>query len=230
MTHIWPDSVVGFDSRFWNGVLPAGVPYKFYIAKCSEGTWVSPDFANQYRAAQQGGLARSAWSYHRYASDAVASARAYHNAMLAAGGYGELPPVLDAEDMRAPVIAAMFDHIWVQLQEMEQLSGREVLVYTANWWWNRWCKPFSLPTEPMYTRKLWEADPEPDTTEPSYWDKSDLVLIQTRLDFNPGGFNAVIDEDVAKREWFESLVGPLPDTVTITIAKSTADDLRRALA
>ena len=52
MPHEFPNPILGFDSRFWNGVLPAGAPYKFYIAKCSEGTWVSPDFANQYRAAQ----------------------------------------------------------------------------------------------------------------------------------------------------------------------------------
>ena len=38
MPHEFPNPVLGFDSRFWNGVLPVGAPYKFYIAKCSEGT------------------------------------------------------------------------------------------------------------------------------------------------------------------------------------------------
>ena len=231
MTHEFPNPVYIFDSRHWNSILPPqGAKYQGYIAKATEGdNFTSPDFPKQYRAVQQLGLARAAWSFHRYASDPAAAARLYHQAINANGGYGELPPVFDAEDNRAPRSLSLVTHMWTQVQEMEQLAGREVLVYTAAWWWNSWAKPYTTASHPFYTRKLWEADPEPDTAEPGYWNKDDLVMIQTRLDFNPGGFNAVIDENVAKRDWFESLTQPT-DSVTITIQKSTADDLRRALA
>ena len=124
--------------------------------------------------------------------------------MLSVGGYGKIPPVLDLEDTRAPGNLATVNHMWIQLQEMEQLAGEEVLCYTAQWIWARWA-PHVQSRHGFYNRMLWESDPEPDTREPGDWEKDKIALIQTRLDFNPGGFNAAIDESSVNPDWWASL-------------------------
>lgn len=229
MSHTWENPIKIMDSRWWNGVMPPGTPYKAYIAKATEGdNFISAQFPVQYRAAEQlFGPARSAWSFHRFASNPMEAARLYHRVMLANGGYGVLPPVLDLEDTRAPADARTPAHAWIQLQEMEQLAGREVLCYTARWIWQRWAA-FVTSDQRFYDRMLWEADPEPDTLEPGLWSKSKLAMVQVRLDFNPGGFNAVIDESDADPVWFNALV-PQDDLVTITIRRDAYNALRSAV-
>ncbi len=129
MSHEFPSGIYFFDSRYWNGVLPPqGQKYSGYIAKATQGEWTTPEFPVQYRAAELlYGDARGAYCFHRAAQDPVASARHYHQAVLSVGGYGKLPPILDLEDTRAPGNLETVDHMWVQLQEMEQLAGEEVL-------------------------------------------------------------------------------------------------------
>jgi len=213
-----PFNVWLFDSRFWNGILPPqGDKYQGYIAKATSGDWVSPDFPGQYRAAGQlFGERRSAWAFFLYVDDPVVSARVYHKAMLDNGGYGRIPPVLDLEDTRAPATLAAVDRMWIMLQEMEQLSGREVLCYTADWIWRRWA-PYVQSRHGFYLRNLWEADPPPDTPEPGKWTKDKLVMIQVRLDFNPGGFKEDIDESLARQDWWEGLMAGQPPFPHATI-------------
>jgi len=218
MSHAFPGNAYIFDSRYWNGVLPpSGDKYISYIAKATQGEWTTPEFPMQYRSAEQlYGDARGAYCFHRAHENSVASARWYHKAVLSVGGYGKFPPILDLEDTRAPGNLQTVDHMWVQLQEMEQLAGEEVLCYSAQWIWARWA-PFVQSRHGFYDRMLWEADPEPDTREPGDWGKDKLVLIQTKLDFNPGGFNAKIDESSVNLEWWEDRMGepPLDDSTEI---------------
>ena len=197
-----------FDSRFWNGILPPeGRKYSGYIAKATQGEWTTPEFPVQYRSAEQlYGDARGAYCFHRVSQDPVASARHYHQAVLSVGGYGKIPPVLDLEDTRAPANVQTVDHMWVQLQEMEQLAGEEVMCYTAQWIFARWARHIQS-RHGFYDRMLWEADPEPDTREPGDWKKDKLALIQLKLDFNPGGFNAGIDESSVNPDWWAARMG-----------------------
>ncbi len=204
--------IQGFDSRWWNGILPAGYDYRFYIAKLNEGEWTSPQFPIQYRAANQLGLLRSAFNFHRYASDAVKSAKAYHDGIIANGGYGKIPPVLDCEDTRAPRGLKLVEHMWTELQEMEQLAGQEVMVYSAKWWWDYWAKPYVKSQHDFYSRPLWEADPAPDTPEPGEWTKEELAMVQVRLGWNAPGFNAAIDVDEISDEQYTKWVGDEPET------------------
>ena len=212
MSHAFPGDTYIFDSRFWNGILPPqGKKYSGYIAKATQGEWTTPEFPVQYRSAEQlYGEDRGAYCFHRASENPRASAIHYHQAVLSVGGYGKLPPILDLEDTRAPANLQSVDHMWVQLQEMEQLSGREVLCYSAQWIWARWAR-FVQSRHGFYDRMLWEADPEPDTREPGDWTKDKLALIQTRLDFNPGGFNAKIDESSVNLDWWNALGDPPDD-------------------
>ena len=208
MSHAFPSDIYWFDSRWWNGVLPPqGAKYSGYIAKATQGEWTTRQFPIQYRAAEQlYGDARGAYCFHRTVYDPVASAKHYHRTMLDNGGYGKVPPILDLEDVRAPANVQSVDHMWVQLQEMEELTGQEVLCYSAQWIWARWA-PFVQSRHRFYDRMLWEADPEPDTREPGDWTKEKLAMIQLKLDFNPGGFNAVIDESSVNPDWWAERMG-----------------------
>jgi hypothetical protein len=227
------------DTRYWNGVIPPGYAYiKGYIAKATDGDYfTSPEFAMQYRAAEQlFGRARSAWSFFKGVSDPKAAAKRYHDLMVAAGGYGGIPPVLDIEDKYAPKGKPTVDKAWAQLQEMEQLAGREVMVYSAGWYWDSWCAPFIPLTHPIYTRDLWEADPGPDTPIKGW--PNGGIMTQTILDWRAPGFidtagnPGLIDLSDVPEATFNAWVGPTtppPDTVTLTISRAIADELHRAL-
>ena len=83
------------------------------------------------------------------------------------------------------------------------------MCYTAQWIFARWA-PYVRSRHGFYDRMLWEADPEPDTREPGDWEKDKLAMIQLKLDFNPGGFNAVIDESSVNPDWWATRMGDEP--------------------
>ena len=227
------------DARYWNGAIPPGYEYiKGYIAKVSDGDYfTSPNFANQYRAAEElFGMARSAWSFFKGVSDPVKAAKRYHDAMVASGGYGGIPPILDIEDRFAVKGKVTVDKAWVQLQEMEQLSGREVMVYSAGWYWDSWCSPFVPLSHSIYTRDLWESDPAPDTTIRGW--PNGGIMVQTILDWRAPGFidtagnPGLIDISDVSEEVFNTWVGPVAppvQTKTITLSLSAYEELKRAL-
>ena len=232
--HTWPDAIVGFDSRWWDGRLP-DTPYakslRYYCTKATQGDdFTSAQFPLQWTKAEQlFGPARGAYAFHVYASNPVSAAVRYHNTVVANGGYGGFPPILDLEDTRAPASVAAVDRMWAQLQEMEQLAGRAVLCYTARWIFQRWA-PYVQSRHGFYDRLLWEADPEPDTLEPGQWTKDKLAIVQVRLDFNPGGFNAVIDENHTEPGLFAAWAPTdAEDLVTVTLPRAVYDGLRGAV-
>ena len=227
------------DSRYWNGVIPAGYDYiKGFIAKVSDGDYyTSPDFVVQYRAAEQlFGKARSAWAFFKGVSDPKLAAKRYHEAMVAAGGYGGIPPIIDIEDKFAPKNKTTPEKAWIQLLEMEQLSGREVMVYTGGWYWDSWCAPFIPLTHPIYKKALWESDPSPDTPIKGW--PAGGVMVQTILDWYAPGFKDTvghagrIDLSDVPQNVFEQWVGPIappPQTKTITLSLEAYEELKRAV-
>jgi len=217
--------IEGFDSRWWDGIMPVGYDYRFYIAKATEGEWTSPQFPIQYRAAEQLNLLRSAFCFHRYATDPIKSAKQFHDAILANGGYGKIPPVIDFEDTRAPRSPVLVEHMWTQLEEMEQLAGQEVMCYSARWWWDSWAKPYVKSQHDFYNRLLWEADPAPDTPEPGEWTKEKLAMVQVRLDWNAPGFNAAIDVDEITDEQYKKWLGEEVEKVIIECEVSASAEV-----
>lgn len=207
------------DSRYWNGQIPAAPDYSYikgYIAKVNSGDYfTSPEFEMQYRAAERlFGAARSAWAFFKAVSDPKATALRYHNAVMAAGGYGGIPQVADLEDRYAPKGKATFDKAWELIQEMDQLAGRETMVYSAGWWWDSWCAPWVSLDHPIYDRLLWEADPGPDTPIKGWPNGGDMV--QTILDWYAPGFISTvgtalrIDISDVPEALFNSWVGSAP--------------------
>lgn len=228
------------DSRYWDGRIPANPDYswiKGYIAKATSGDFfTSPEFYMQYTKGRElFGAAHSAWSFWKAASDPVASAVRYHDAVMNAGGYGGIPPIIDIEDRYAPKSALNIENIWTQIQEMENLSGREVMPYSAGWYWDTWVAPWVPLSHPIYDKILWEADPGPDTSIIGWPDGG--TMVQRILDWYAEGFTTTlggplrIDISDVPEAVYNQWVNPTspPETETITVKKETADDLREAL-
>jgi hypothetical protein len=192
-------TVQGFDSRYWKGVVPPGFSYKFAAFKATEGDY----FANHLFPVQMDAIAglalpRLAWHYHRQRADVKGAARIFHRFCLP--DMPELPPVLDCEDRSVNPNPQMARTIWDTLQEIEQRFGRECIVYSAAWYWDRWVRPWTTRDHLIYTRMLWEADPPPDTKEPGYFGKP--VITQVRLDWIAPAFGGdKIDVDEADDAW-----------------------------
>lgn len=228
------------DSRYWGGVIPASPDYswiKGYIAKATSGDYfTSPEFYMQYTKGRElFGAAHSSWSFWKAVSDPVASANRYHDAVMNAGGYGGIPPIIDIEDRYAPKSSSNIDRIWTQIQEMELLANLEVMVYSAGWYWDSWVAPWVSQFHPIYSRILWESDPAPDT--PIIGWPNGGTMVQRVLDWYAPGFISTvgtplrIDISDVPEDVFNEWVNPTPppETETITVKKETADDLREAL-
>ena len=199
--------IKGFDSRYWNGHLPVGYDFDFYIAKATQNNaFVSPEFRSQWESAKQLGLNVGMYHYWQVWAPARGQADLYKRISDEVGGPGYFPPILDIEDPRSEKARSTADKAWDTLDAMEQMFGEEVVVYTANWWWQSWIEPFISDSHPFYDRKLWEADPPPPTR--IAWPNDKIVIVQNVLDWNAPGFNAGIDVNVITDEdWYNGLGG-----------------------
>ncbi len=204
-------AIKGFDSRYWNGHLPTGYDFEFYIAKATQNSeFVSPEFRMQWESAAQLGLKQGMYHYWQKFADSKSQARWYKQISDEVGGPGYFPPILDIEDPRASKSLDTAHKAWDTLDEMEQLFGQEVMVYTANWWWQSWIEPFISSSHPFYSRVLWEADPPPPTR--IAWPDNKIVIVQEVLDWNAPGFNAGIDVNVITDvNWYNGLGGEEPN-------------------
>ena len=203
-------SIKGFDSRYWDGHLPPGYDFKFYIAKATQDTvFVSPEFKGQWESAGRLGLNQGMYHYWRHFADPQGQAKNYKDVSDEVGGPGYFPPIVDVEDPRAAKSLATANHAWNTVEAVEQKFGEEAVIYTANWWWQSWIEPFIPDSHPFYTRKLWEADPPPPTR--IAWPDDMIVMVQEILDWRAPGFNAGIDVNViTDLAWYNGLSGDEP--------------------
>jgi len=221
----------GLDSRYWNGLKPPGYNYIFAGIKISQGTKDNLDLSapkKQWQLAPDQGLARLPFHYWKgsWVQDAerhgIEQAEFFFDMMVKLDpNMGELPPCVDAEDKWARKGIQTLIDICMCAKRVEELWGRQPLIYTASWWWNQWVTPyhnFDRGRYDPYQYRLWEADPPPDTKEPGDWTKDDIAIIQVVLDWyapgfrQPNGRQAGIDVDWANKEWYDEQVGtnPLP--------------------
>jgi len=201
-----PEWLEGFDSRYWDGRVPAMAPFRFFLGKATE-CWRSVSYANslllfQLDAAFVAGWDAGAWLYHRGQGRPVEAARFYHHFTVTLGL--TFPPIVDTEDTLSYPGRLLAENLWATVQEVEQRFGKAALIYSARWYFDRWLKPWLPAGHPIYERDLWEADPPPDTAEPGHFHKP--VGVQYKLDGSAPGWNAKIDLDRFERTWYSKNV------------------------
>jgi GH25 family lysozyme M1 (1,4-beta-N-acetylmuramidase) len=120
----------------WEKVQADGVQFAFI--KATEGrTYTNPYFAADWATTTQLGLYRGAYHFARPSKGtAAAQAKYFISVAGTAGGFGDLPPVLDLEDSGGMGASAL--RTWVSnfLQTVESLTGRTPLIYCSPSFWS----------------------------------------------------------------------------------------------
>lgn len=117
----------------WQRVRAAGVSYVF--VKATQSTFMDPLFKQHWAGARQAGLLRSAYHFLVQETDGLKQSAAYLKAL--GDDPGELPPVVDIEDLKMtnPTLYAKISETY--LLEIEKQLGRRPIIYTAAWYWTR---------------------------------------------------------------------------------------------
>jgi lysozyme len=139
----------------WSQVKAGGIGYAFI--KASEGNqYVDPMFAANWAGARSVAMPRGAYHYYRFGVPGQAS----HFLSVVGKDRGELPMVVDVEDLSAPPNM-------VELKsfiDMLTSNGSRPMIYTGAWWWNAARLGGPIPWAEEYD--LWVAW-IPDTPAPA---------------------------------------------------------------
>ncbi len=180
--------------------------YKFAFMKATEGTgFVDDRFARNWPASKP--RLRGAYHFWRYHFDGGAQAEHFFDIVSKTGDLGELPPVVDLEDCRAPKGGDIVIRMRQMLQRTEELFGVQPIIYTAKWWWNDWTRC----NTGFGSYPLWVAHYRPTWFKPylpAGWD--DWKVWQHSSSGKVSGIGSNVDLNVAKDEWYESYVTPDP--------------------
>lgn len=162
----------------WKQVATSGIAFAFI--KATEGTNITDStFDANYRAAKGAGILRGAYHFARpQAGPARDQAQRFLSVVQAAGGFDELPAVLDLEDnggLNAQALTA-----WVQdwLQLVDASAGRPSLLYTNPNFANTFLTP-SLSTAPLWVASYGVNQPQDSGgwTDWTFWQYSDTGTV-----------------------------------------------------
>jgi len=203
--------VRGFDSRYWDGRLPDNHGMKFvYIKSTQDDRFLAENFWTNWVAAEEERLKRGQYHFWKYWPDQTLQAVHFAD-HAASSGYGELPLVLDFEDVQAPKDKTTFERMAAFYHALMKELGpaqQDVIVYTGNWWWETWVDPFlKKATWNPYLLRLW-GHPRKNTKNPGEW--TEMVIQQTELDVHYPGFKAAIDVDWMDQALWDELF-PIPE-------------------
>lgn len=198
--------IEGFDSRYWNGSLPAQYKFRFFLGKATESDYfVAHNSPYQIEMARRQGMDAGSYHFYRQHCDATGAANIYHHWCKALDINIQVP-ILDCEDQSSTPGTAITKHLWACVQEIEDRFGQMCMIYTARWWWDT--HVFYPKDHPIYLRPLWESDPPPDTKTPGYF--ANPVIVQYRINYRPPMLNANIDLDRADPAWYDANVPTVP--------------------
>ena len=120
----------------WAKVQADGVEFAFI--KATEGrTYTNPYFVPDWASTTQLGIYRGAYHFARPSTGtAAAQAKYFVGVAGTAGGFGDLPPVLDLEDSGDLTVSGL--RTWVSnfLQTVESLTGRTPIIYCSPSFWS----------------------------------------------------------------------------------------------
>lgn len=116
----------------WDVVATAGL--SFIMIKVTEGTGYLAKYQQQWEGAKRAGLLRSPYMFHRYKAGGIAQADFFmKNAQK-----GELPPMVDFEDieaLRLPEVtgAQILEDVRKTLERIESVWETLPILYTGDW-------------------------------------------------------------------------------------------------
>ncbi len=137
----WP---LGLDVSHYQGTIDwatvARQGFRFAFAKATEGTtWTDPEFAANWAGMQAAGLLRGAYHYYDPGSDPAGQADHFLATVWPNGGQlapGDLPPVLDIEDMGSQTGVEIVQGIEAWLSRVRQATQCSPILYTNRTFWN----------------------------------------------------------------------------------------------
>ena len=138
--------VRGIDVSHWDGTMDwakaVNAGARFAWIKATESlSYVDPQFRRNWQETD-GKLPRGAYHFWRAAADPLKQAR--HFADTVGIDQGDIPPMLDIEDVYATKMASKVSaDIAACAAEIKRLFGKPPIIYTARWYWDSWV---SVPT------------------------------------------------------------------------------------
>lgn len=216
-------TVLGFDSRHWDGNLPSPTPFRYAFVKFTEATGFTASTARQqWDGLKARNLLRGPYHFYRNAANPEDQA-AFFRATVGSD-IGELPPVLDLEDTASIKGGELPARVKRCLAEIERLFERKPMIYSAAWWWNPWMGTQAWATAYEHWVANYTAGSVP--LLPVGWGRWDVW--QYKGDVAEPGMNAMVDWNRCSDEWFAQYESG-SDEVTLSIKAATAADLRLAL-
>lgn len=211
---------IGFDSRWFNAI-PDGTGYGFGLIKLTEADWFVNSVAPMQKdLVQQRGMRWGVFHFYRDLSDPKAQAQ-FFKKHLDLIGRPDVLPILDIEDKQAAPKGQIRGRVVLCATEIEQLTGRPVIIYTSDWYWNAW-----IDQPVLKDKKLWAVDwptwPHPDEG-PSLpknggWTQNEVIAWQKWGEVSKPGFGANIDIDLAKAEFLGvTTPPPLPNKIPVEV-------------
>lgn len=168
----------GCDISVWNGAIDfakMATQAQFVFVRAAYANFVDRAIDLNWINSKKAGLVRGAYLYMTATVNPVDQATTLFKALR--GDLGELPPVLDLEDISLTV-----PNIQRCMQEMERLFGRTPIIYTGNWWVNQLRdKPSWLALYPLWIAQWynnWMPTMRPDIPLPwttySFWQTTNV--------------------------------------------------------
>lgn len=161
------------DVNSWSQVLNAG--YQFAICKASQGLGGDSAFVRYFEGAKAAGLIVGGYHFLNYNESGASQARVFANMLKSAGfNSGDLTPVLDWEyadghDPTSSEIAIVRD----ALAEIQQLTGRNPMIYCSNYLPNSIGNPAWFRAHPLWVAR-YGANP---TVSWNFWQYSESASI-----------------------------------------------------
>ena len=120
---------LGIDVSYYDPLIPWNkYTWTFAFIKASEGLYLDVDFAAQWKAAQ-GETVRGAYHFFRSFVDPINSANKFIGCM--GSDIGELPPVIDLEDMNGMEYKEFNIRVKKWLNRVQSLTNKRPIIYTS---------------------------------------------------------------------------------------------------
>ena len=197
-------TVMGIDVSKWNGNWDAGKAKAagavFVFIKSSQACFVDERFVANWKKAREAGLLRGAYHYLDYARPARDQANFF--ADLLHDDPGDLPPVVDYEQIREDNNTALARSYLKDFVEQMVTRGHNPIIYTSPGFW----KTYGEPSSYWYQFPLWIANytsaAAPIISTPwlnwNFWQFSKkgpgAIFGSEALDIDVNRFNGTLDE------------------------------------